>query len=129
MTDKIEQPKPKTVHTFLCEKCGYEAKTQDDYRTHKVDHQLGREFVRNENTGTVEKIEVKPPVVISPEVIKQVIQDTPIKLYYIYRGTCPTCGNDVETIPVDDVDKTKTVCVAWCLNCRKKIQQRTVNKL
>ena len=118
---KPEQPKPKIVHSFLCEKCGYESKTQDEYRLHKVDHTLGREFKRDDNSGEVVRIDkVEAPVVPqkAPETKK-----TPITLHYKFKGKCD-CGSDVETIEIV-LDK-QNVCVAYCEKEKRQLFQQKV---
>jgi hypothetical protein len=53
-----------------------------------------------------------------------------IALIYKYDGYCD-CGFEVDTLTLDEItdDKKKVVVVAWCNNCKKKLQQRTVTKL
>ena len=138
----MEQPKPppaKIYRSFICEKCGFDAKSHEEYRQHKIDHTSGKEFP----VKGVEPIEpIKPiPSEVKAEApwnkgAKSILPATPnliqpITLKYLFTGTCPTCNSEVETIPLDvDVNKQKQfVIVCWCSTCKKNIQQRMVTKL
>lgn len=139
-----EQPKPKIIKTFLCEKCSFEAKSDQDYKQHRIDHNLGKEFKPYMHPVTGEPVEaidtIQPenkPAVEAPVMPQKGLKSvgstniTPITLKYIFEGTCPVDNNRIETIPLDiEIEKNKKfVVIAWCNNCKKNIQQRVVNKL
>ena len=129
-------------------------KTEAEYKSHKVDHMLGRipdrdvdEMIENDEESNkditaepilIEKgkevskndLENKQGKIIEAEWNKPKPKDNPPRLVYTYEGVC-TCGSDLDTLEIDDVlsDKKKIVVVAWCPSCKKKIRQRQVFKL
>lgn len=131
------------IAVFVCEKCGAEFVSQEEYRDHKQDHNLGK--VKDKDYETLLKeqggddIQAEPvkspapkqkasrPWVDDMEERKQ----SKIELVYHYEGWCNDCGGELQTITLDDVvdDKNKVVLVAWCKECGKKMRQRTVAKL
>lgn len=119
---------------WLCERCGHESKTNEEYKTHKVDHMQGRisdkKFDRE--TGTMEekpapkkaKFEIPKPSLSAAQIDKD--KTKPIKLKYVYEGNCK-CGAKAMTLEVD-IGKVHFV-VAHCSKCSKQITQRKVTKL
>ena len=145
---------------ILCEKCGQNI-PDSQFRKHKIEHQLGKipegTDLINPATGKPDGEPLTPPPEIKPAPVVPVkgteipkTTDTPIKLKYVYEGTCYTCGTEVETIPLDiSVDELtgeikesdsgkvkrtyrkvpKFVVIAWCPTEKRNIQQRIVAKI
>ena len=139
MTDKPKSS-GKIMRSFTCEKCGRELPNGEEYKKHKIDHTLGKEFPEIDPVSG----EVKPDPNQPQETPVQPVEppkptnthqwpskSEPISLKYIFTGTCPNCSTSVETIPLDvDVEKQKKhVVICWCSKCHKNIQQRNVVKL
>ena len=153
MTETPKTPPAKIMRSWLCERCGSEFKTDTEYKQHKIDHMQGRVSDKKIDpiVGPVEEIPAEAPekpvqaptpdekaqaawnkaTPVKTELIIAKPKQEPITLHYAYSGTCPTCSTPVETIPLEvELDKTKKViCVAWCPNEKRNIQQRTVAKL
>ena len=126
---------------ILCERCA-ENIPESKFRQHKIEHQLGKipegADLINPATGKPDNESLTPPPEIKPAPVVPVkstetpkTTDTPIKLKYVYGGTCPSCGIEVETIPLEvDIEKNKKfVVIAWCSKEKRNIQQRMVTKL
>jgi len=139
MTDKPKSS-GKIVRSFVCEKCGMEMKSNEEYKQHRIDHTLGKPMPEVDPvSGEVkpdpnqpEQASVQPVVPPKPHTTASwPSKSEPITLKYIFTGTCPNCSTPVETIPLDvDVEKQKKhVVICWCPQCHKNIQQRNVVKL
>lgn len=114
------------VKTYLCEKCGYESKSLDEYRKHKADHVLGK--IEGSQTLVVEeKAENKPIEKPVTETNQPKTDRKPIKLTYLYEGQCETCGKEVTTLEMDV--KSEHFVLAYCTACREKKAERKATKL
>ena len=126
---------------LLCELCG-ENLPEDQYKKHKVKHQLGElpEETINPMTGKPDgehlvPVEEKKPI-MTPElaeahkILSVSPPNEPIALHYVFTGTCPTCNEVVKTIELKGIpEKDKTTVVAWCAKEERNIQQRIVAKI
>lgn len=70
--------------------------------------------------GRNEVIKAQPP---------QLEQKKPekVQLTYVFKGQCPTCANQLNTLEID-IEK-KHFCIAFCGRCNKQIESREVVKL
>jgi hypothetical protein len=78
------------------------------------------------------KTDSKPQVTHEPNIedtIKNLKQPAPIRLEYNYKGTCPDCASQVETIVLELDKKTRVTVVAWCPRCKKQLETREEAKL
>lgn len=120
--------------TFLCEKCGQEFKEQGVYKSHRsscpgsnLDPVSGEPLtsVRLEEGSAGENVqtqEILPKVEETPTAEVEEIQ-----LVYSFKGNCPNCKREVNTIEVG-VGKTFFV-IAYCIFCKLKLKDREVPKL
>ncbi|HHT9145260.1 MAG TPA: hypothetical protein ACFYD4_06195 [Candidatus Wunengus sp. YC61] len=137
--------KGEIIKTYLCEKCGHVTWNVDEYKKHKVDHQLGKvtKFIHPVTGEELDQPKPDAPVDVSkpapvapqeapkPEVpVSVVIKPEVLELTYVYKGNCGICRTNVETINLEGVAvKTKTIIVAWCPVCKKNVTQRIVARL
>lgn len=108
--------------SWSCPDCDKSFATFDQIQKHKVVHEVGVTEKR------YEKISENEPVMgtIQEKTTKKI----PVSLTYKYVGTCNSCGSQVETILIElDGKKSSQVAVAWCLMCKKKVEERTVTGL
>lgn len=116
---------PITHKSWLCEKCGHESTTHDEYKQHKVDHQLGKITDKPEEEIPTPPPKLEPkPMEVQP---KGDPDRKPIQLTYVFTGNCPTCGKHVETLELDVGNDH--FCIAFCTACREKRAERKVARL
>lgn len=120
--------------TFLCEKCGKESISQEEYKQHKIDHQLGKADlgvhpVTGEPIMDDYKVTVTPAGETKPvEVPKPVKPERkPVKLKYMWEGNCPKCGKHVDTLEIDV--SGKHFCLAYCTADKETLETREVASL
>ncbi len=57
----------------------------------------------------------------------RVVAATPLKLTYVWEGTCPTCNTPVKTLALDIA--RRYVAIAYCPQCGKNVTERIVRRL
>ena len=114
-------------NTWLCPLCSVgdqivEFKTEEEMAEHvRVVHRSGD---KPKEKPVLPPIDERGPKKEKPKVVKRPV------LVYRWTGQCPECGGEVDTIPLDlDKRTNKIAAVCWCQSCRKKIDQREVDKL
>lgn len=130
--------------SFVCEKCGQEFSNQSEYRDHKVDHMLGQAGQRETaehigDPGTPPTATEQPTGDAPPKASAQAApwqnrledrKNQGLELAYHYRGYCFDCGNEVETITLDDVGgRWKCLVLAYCPECKEQKHKEVVHKL
>lgn len=75
----------------------------------------------------VKKLDQKEPEL--EKMIGQVAKPAEIKLEYQFKGQCPDCASNVETIVLELDKKTRVTVVAWCPRCKKQLETREEAKL
>jgi hypothetical protein len=106
--------------TWICPHCldrdeqtPKEFATEEEYKAHMALHK-GK------------TVNLEPPK--APEAKEEPKAET-IKLEYRYKGQCPNCRTEVETIKLDTEKKTKSMVIAWCPSCKETRGQREVVSL
>jgi hypothetical protein len=102
-----------------------EFKSFEEYQAHnkKYHPEGGNMPIKEEKTEKEPLKPLKPPIQERGK-----IKPKEIKLIYKYIGSCPNCGAELETIPLDIKDKNLIV-IAWCPNCKEVKSQKEVAKL
>ena len=120
--------------SFICDKCDQEfpqtPQGKQDWLLHRATHDAPQGKVGL----TATKIEVVKKSMSAAEIKKEKAVEKEKKdkltLEYVWKGSCPTCGNYVETLEVDvGQPKGKTVVIAFCSVCKKQLVYRPVEKL
>lgn len=115
MTEKENNPQKSVISRgWLCEKCGKELATHDEYKQHKVNHQLGKS----------DEVEEQP---VQASQTPKKTDRLPIQLTYLWKGNCQTCGKTVDTLEIDVGEEH--YCIAFCTACKTQKSQRKVVKL
>ncbi len=105
--------------SWSCPYCEMSFPTFDQIEKHKVIH--GSQVM--DQSQSVQSV--------TPELVqKKTVKEIPVTLTYKYTGTCGSYRSQVETILIDlEGKKSSQVAVAWCLMCKKKVEERTVSSL
>ena len=77
-----------------------------------------------EDKPKIEKLNPEFAKITEPAPIQPAPLPNPIVLEYRYKGQCPTCLHEVQTIMMDIEDYSFAVC--YCSFCNKKLLQTKV---